>query len=110
MKKTILIIPLIVLIPEVTYCQWYQKHFGLNDPLLLSREQVDMALKKSKEGITAVTTFTIIGSVGIAAGAILFFKDCPDDKFPEQAEMGYKFTGVLLALASLPPEIVGITS
>lgn len=109
MKKAILIISGILLISEITECQWYQKYFHINDPALLSREQIEAALKKSKDGVTTGTTLTIIGSLGIISGLFLFLKDYPDDKYPEQTEMGKKFTGALLALVSIPTEIVGIS-
>lgn len=68
-----------------------------------------MALNKSKEGISTGTTLTIIGSIGILSGVFLLFKDYPDDKYPEQDEMRKKSEGALLALVSLPPEIIGIS-
>jgi hypothetical protein len=108
MKKTILIISAILLIPEVADCQWYQKYFRVNDPGLLSKEQLNMALKKSKDGVTAGTTLSVIGAIGIVSGTFLFLKDYPDEKYPDQAEMGKKFEGMGLALICVPPEIIGL--
>ena len=109
MKKTIILLAAILLISEDCNSQWYQKYFNVNDPSLLSQEQVNMALNKSKENLTIGIGLTIIGSLGIAGGVFLTLKDYPDDKYPEQAEMGKKFTGVLLTLVSIPPEIIGIS-
>ena len=109
MKRAILIICAILLISEGSYCQWYQKYFGVNDPSLLSQEQVNLALKKSKDGVTTGIILTAIGSTGIIIGAFLFLKDYPDEKYPDQAEIGKKFQGIPLALVSIPPEVIGLS-
>ncbi|OFY68119.1 MAG: hypothetical protein A2Y71_16155 [Bacteroidetes bacterium RBG_13_42_15] len=108
MKRAILIISAIFLISEGSDCQWYQKYFKVNDPDLLSQEQVNMALKKSQDGISTGITLSVISSIGIISGIYLLIKDYQDEKYPDQAEMGKKFEGALLALVSIPPEIIGL--
>jgi len=108
MKKTILTICAILLISEDSDCQWYQKYFRVSDPELLSQEQLNMALKKSKDGISTGITLSVIGAIGIISGGYLFLKDYPDEKYPDQAEIGKQFEGGLLFLVSVPPEIIGL--
>lgn len=108
MKKIFLAISIIFLTCAISNCQWYQKYYGVNDPSQLTKEQVNLALNKSQDGIKTGTTLLVIGSIGILTGAYLFLKDYPDEKYPDQAEMGKKFEGGIIALISLPPEIIGL--
>jgi glucose uptake protein GlcU len=108
MKKLFLLISALLLISVNGNCQWYQKNFGVNDPSLLSQEQLSMAVKKSKDGVATGITLSVIGAIGIISGGYLFLKDYPDEKYPDQAEIGKKYEGVLLVLVSVPIEIIGL--
>jgi hypothetical protein len=109
MKKVFLIISSVLFISLSANCQWYQKNFGVDDPGQLSTEQLNKALKKSKDGVTTGIILTAFGSIGIITGACLFLKDYPDEKYPDQAEIGKKSQGIILALVSIPPEVIGLS-
>jgi hypothetical protein len=108
MKTAILIVYVAFLITLDCNSQWYKKYFGVNEPDQLSVEQINMALTKSRDGLNTGITLSIVSAIGIVSGLYLFDKDYPDNKYPEQAEIGKKFAGLGLALISVPTEIIGL--
>jgi len=108
MIKAFLIISCILFMSESANCQWYQKYFKVSDPYQLSTEQINLASQKTNDNIVGATTISILGGIGFISGMFLLLKDYPDEKYPDQAEMGPKFAGAALALISVPSEIIGL--
>jgi hypothetical protein len=108
LKKVFLIISAALLISVSSNCQWYQKLYGVNDLNQLSKEQLNIVLKKAKGRVATGITLSAVSTIGIISGIYLFRKDYPDDVYPDQAEMGKQFEGLGLALISIPLEIAGL--
>jgi len=102
MKKAILIFTAILLISEGSYCQWYQRQYGVNNLNLLTIEQLNEALTKSKTGLVFGAVLAIPATVGIISGLILM-----QAPFPES--MGKSFAGIAYIILSIPLEILGVT-
>jgi hypothetical protein len=103
MKKTGLIIAVIILLSVNGNCQWFHRKYGVNDITQLSQEQLNEAYRKAKTGARVGGFVSVISGVGIISGIIVL------NSVEDREDESKAYTGVFLTGISIPLEITGLT-
>ena len=102
MNKISLLIFALLMISASSNCQWYQRQYGVKDINLLSAEQLNEVITKSRTGLVFGAVFSIPATIGIIAGLVM-------QKAPYPESLGKSFAGLAYIIFSVPPEILGLT-
>jgi hypothetical protein len=105
MKKAFLIMSAAILLSISGNCQWYNRRYGVNDINQLSREQLNHALIRARNGVTGGIVLSGLAAVGIGIGAF-FIHDSKDPDKP--GNIGPALAGMGLLIISIPLEITGL--
>ena len=101
MKKAFFFVAAILISASV-HCQWYHRQYGVSDLNQLTKEQLNIALKKANGGVTCGTVLSLAGAIGIV-GSLIILKD---SNKPEN--IGKSFVGLGLLALSIPLELTGL--
>ncbi len=104
MKKVLLIMAAVLMITTSGNCQWVQRKYGVTDINLLTKDQLNYALRKAKVGTWSGAAFSFIGTVFIFSGIEL---PSYGDRTGTQAQEGRFFKNFNLITGSAL-ELVGL--
>lgn len=110
MRNTILILSISFFFVFSASGQWYNKHHGVNDPMLLSEEQLDFSSSKAKGIMTTGALVATAGSIGTVAGFITINNRPDGDWYPGQGleNSAHIGGGILLMALGVPLIVIGV--
>ena len=105
MKISIRFVTIMLLISANCHCQWYERRYGVNDIFQLTPEQFKESLSKANAGARTGAVLSIIGTAGTICGISIASSAAHMGSEGE----GRAFTGVFLAIGSVPIVLTGLT-